>query len=107
MFVSIIAQECDLFFLAHIFTSQFFYEFYMAMYHSAFNHFYRLLVLIMRTSTKTALAVMFIITSSVSLMQSGFFSSFSQHSSTFPITNDVYASNKKTTDTDDSPSSIP
>jgi tetratricopeptide (TPR) repeat protein len=61
----------------------------------------------MRTSTKTALAVMFIITSSVSLLQSGVFSSFSQYSSTLPITNDAYASKKKTTNTDASPSSIP
>lgn len=61
----------------------------------------------MRTSTKTALAVMLIITSSASLLQSGVFSSFSQYSSTLPITDDAYASKKKTTNTDTSPSSIP
>ena len=79
----------------------------MPKYRSTFNHIYHLLVLVMRTSTKNALAAMFIITSSVSLIQSGLFSSFSQHSSTFPITNDVYASKKKDTNTYDSPSAIP
>lgn len=84
-----------------------FYELYMPKYRSAFNHIYHLLVLVMRTSTKNALAAMFIITSLVSLIQSGLFSSFSQHSSTFPITNDVYASKKEDTNTYDSPSAIP
>src|SRR5215217_1203526 len=60
----------------------------------------------MRITTKTALAVMFIITSSVSLMQSGAFSSISQYSSVFPNTIDVYASKEKDTNTDASPSSI-
>ncbi len=54
---------------------------------------------------KTALAVMSIITSSVSLLQSGVFSSFSQYSSTHTITNDAYASKKQTMNTDASPSS--
>jgi hypothetical protein len=49
---------------------------------------------------------MFIITSSVSLMQSGIFSSLSQYASSSPITNDVYASKKKDTNTDASPSPI-
>ena len=61
----------------------------------------------MRTSAKTTLAVMFIITSSVSLMQSGAFSSLSQYSPVTPISNDAYASKKKDTNTGTSPSSIP
>jgi hypothetical protein len=50
---------------------------------------------------------MFVITSSASLMQSGVFSSLTQYSSVFSITNDVYASKKNETNTDASPSSIP
>src|ERR1044072_32736 len=84
-----------------------FYELYMPKYRSAFNHIYHLLVLVMPTITKNALAAMFIITLSASLIQSGLFSSFSHHSSTFPITNDVYASKKKDTNTYDSLSAMP
>jgi hypothetical protein len=61
----------------------------------------------MRKSTKTALTVTFIITSSISLLQSGIFSSFSHYSSIFPTTTAVYAFQKKTTDTNTSSSTIP
>jgi heparosan-N-sulfate-glucuronate 5-epimerase len=73
------------------------------MYHTAFNYFYRILLLVMRTIIETALTAMFIIISSISLIQSGIFSS---SSSIFP-TNAVYAFQKKDTITDTSSSIIP
>jgi heparosan-N-sulfate-glucuronate 5-epimerase len=76
------------------------------MYRTTFN-FIGLLLLVMRKSTKAALTVTFIITSSISLLQSGIFSSFSHYSSIFPTTTAVYAFQKKTTNTNTSSSTIP
>jgi hypothetical protein len=42
MFASIIIQDCDMLFLVYIFTSQFFYDFYVPMQRFAFKEFYQL-----------------------------------------------------------------
>jgi heparosan-N-sulfate-glucuronate 5-epimerase len=68
------------------------------MYRTAFNYFYRLQVSVMRTIIGTTLTVMFIIISSISLIQSGIFSSY-YSSSQFPTATAVYAFQKKTTNT--------
>ena len=52
----------------------------------------------MRTIIETTLTVMFIIISSISLIQSGIFSSY-YYSSVFPTATTVYAFQKKTTNT--------
>jgi hypothetical protein len=66
------------------------------MYRTAFNYFYQLHVSVMRTIIETTLTVMFIVISSISLIQSGIFSSY-YYSSVFPTATVVYAFQKKTT----------
>jgi hypothetical protein len=62
----------------------------------------------MRATTKTTLTVIFVVTSSISLIQSGIFSSFSLYSSIFPTTTAVvYAFQKKDTNTDTASPNIP
>lgn len=61
----------------------------------------------MRETTKTTLTIIFIVTSSISLIQSGVFSSFSHYPSIFPTTTAVYAFKQKDTNTDTSSSTIP
>jgi hypothetical protein len=68
--------------------------------------FIGLLFVVTRTSIKAPLTVMFVIISSISLIQSGIFSSFS-HSPLFPAATAVYAFQKKDTNTNTSPSTIP
>jgi tetratricopeptide (TPR) repeat protein len=60
-------------------------------------------------NTKTTLTVIFVVTSSISLIQSGIFSSFSHYSSIFPATTAtaVYAFQKKDKNTDTASPSIP
>jgi hypothetical protein len=61
----------------------------------------------MRATTKTTLTIIFIVTSSISLIQSGVFSSFSHYPSIFPTTTTaVYAFKQKDTNTGTSSSTI-
>ena len=60
----------------------------------------------MRETTKTTLTIIFIVTSSISLIQSGVFSSFSHYPSIFPTANAVYAFKQKDTNTGTSSSTI-
>jgi hypothetical protein len=59
----------------------------------------------MRETTKTTLTIIFIVTSSISLIQSGVFSSFSHYPSIFPTTT-VYAFKQKDTNIGTSSSTI-